>query len=84
MSSKHKKVSYLNGKGDRVTYLISQALQSDNDELIKRLNYARQVLEFSMKRDHGDGRASLGTARASSGNQRPLPGQERQVLQTAR
>lgn len=26
-------------------------MKSDNKELIKRLNYARQVLEFSMKKD---------------------------------
>jgi len=62
MSTKHKKVSYLNAKGERVTYLISTALLSDNKELIKRLNYARQVLEYSLKRDGGE-RASLGTAR---------------------
>lgn len=41
MSTKNKKVSYLNSKGERVTYLIAQALQSQNEELIKRLNYAR-------------------------------------------
>jgi hypothetical protein len=52
MSSKSKKVSYLNKKGERVTYSLSTALKSDNKELIKRLNYARQVLEFTMKQDN--------------------------------
>jgi len=41
MSSKTKKVSLLDKKGQRVTYPVSHALKTDNKELIKRLNYAR-------------------------------------------
>ena len=41
LSSKSKKVSYLNKKGERTTYTLSEAMKSENKELIKRLNYAR-------------------------------------------
>lgn len=49
MSSVSKKVSYLNKKGERTNYLLSTALESGNQEMIKRLNYSRQVLEHSIK-----------------------------------
>jgi hypothetical protein len=49
MSSISKKVSYLNKKGERTIYLLSTALDSGNAEMIKRLNYSRQVLEHSIK-----------------------------------
>ncbi len=45
MSSNSKKVSYLDKAGVRSNYLLSTALDSENTEMIKRLNYARQVLE---------------------------------------
>jgi len=41
MSSVTKKVRYLNKKGERSTYLLQNALNSGNNEMIKRLNYAR-------------------------------------------
>lgn len=41
MSSITKTVSYLNKKGERVNYLLSTALDSGNNEMIKRLNYSR-------------------------------------------
>jgi polo-like kinase 1 len=41
MSSNTKKVSYLNKKGERSYYHLTTALDSDNKEMIKRLNYAR-------------------------------------------
>ncbi len=49
MSSMSKKVSYINKKGERVIYTLTDALESGNTELIKRLNYSRQVLEHSIK-----------------------------------
>ena len=49
MSSVSKKVSYMNKKGERVIYMLSNALDSGNSEMIKRLNYSRQVLEHSIK-----------------------------------
>ena len=39
----------MNKKGDRVTYPLQTALDSGNTEMIKRLNYSRQVLEQSIK-----------------------------------
>jgi len=41
MSSVSKKVRYLNKKGQLSCYLITNALDSGNTEMIKRLNYAR-------------------------------------------
>jgi len=41
MSSVTKKVSYLNKLGERTNYLLATALESENLEMIKRLNYAR-------------------------------------------
>ncbi len=41
MSSMSKKVSYMSKKGQRVTYMLSDALESGHSDLIKRLNYAR-------------------------------------------
>jgi polo-like kinase 1 len=50
MSSHNKKVSYLSKKGQRTNYLLSSALDSGNSEMIKRLNYARQVLEHTINK----------------------------------
>ena len=41
MSSVTKKVAYQNKKGERFYYFLSNALESGNSEMIKRLNYAR-------------------------------------------
>lgn len=41
MSSTSKKVSYLSKKGERFNFMLQHALESDNQEMIKRLNYAR-------------------------------------------
>lgn len=41
MSSISKKVSYMNKKGEKVIYPLSEALESGNAEMIKRLNYSR-------------------------------------------
>lgn len=49
MSSVSKKVSYLSKTGERTDYMLSTALDSENKEMIKRLNYARQVLEHTLK-----------------------------------
>ena len=41
MSSVSKKVSYMNKKGERTNFYLSTALESGNQEMIKRLNYSR-------------------------------------------
>ena len=51
MSSISKKVLYKNKRGERFHYLLSNALESGNHEMIKRLNYSRQVLEHTLKKD---------------------------------
>jgi polo-like kinase 1 len=49
MSSINKKVSFMNKKGERSNYLLATALESGNHDMIKRLNYSRQVLEHTIK-----------------------------------
>jgi hypothetical protein len=49
MSSTSKRVSYMNKRGERFIYPLASALDSGNMEMIKRLNYSRQVLEHSIK-----------------------------------
>ena len=44
LSSESKKVTYVNKKGERITCLISNALESDNTELTKRLKYTKEIL----------------------------------------
>lgn len=39
----------MNKNGDKFIYLLSTALDSGNTEMIKRLNYSRQILEHSLK-----------------------------------
>ena len=41
MSSVSKKVSYMNKKGERTNFYLNTALESGNQEMIKRLNYSR-------------------------------------------
>jgi len=41
MSSLTKKVSYTNKRGEKTIYSLSNALDSGNMEMIKRLNYSR-------------------------------------------
>ncbi len=53
MASTSKKVSYFNKKGERLNFMLQHALESDNQEMIKRLNYARQVLEHTLRENPG-------------------------------
>lgn len=48
MSSTTKKVFYKNKKDEKFCYPLATALDSGNQEMIKRLNYSRQVLEESI------------------------------------
>lgn len=44
LSSESKLVTYVNKKGDRMKYPISNALDSDNSEMAKRLKYTKEIL----------------------------------------
>lgn len=66
MSSITKKVQYVNKKGERAYFYLSTALESGNNEMIKRLNYSRQVLEHSIKQQSAKPVGGALTQRASS------------------
>eukprot|EP00347_Sterkiella_histriomuscorum_P024288 403331651 len=70
MSSLTKKVFYQNKKGEKCCYPLSVALDSGNAEMIKRLNYSRQVLEQSIKQQHAKPLGSALTQRISSNEAR--------------
>ena len=44
LSSETKIVTYVNKKGERLTYPLSNALDSNNSEMTKRLKYTKDIL----------------------------------------
>ena len=44
LSSETKIVTYVNKKGERLTYPLSNALESNNSEMTKRLKYTKDIL----------------------------------------
>jgi len=49
MSSENKVIIYMNKKGERLNYHLSNALESDNHEMIKRLKYTKDILACVLK-----------------------------------
>ena len=48
LSSESKLVTYLNKSGKRSKYPISEALESDNSEMAKRLKYTKEILTYML------------------------------------
>lgn len=44
LSSETKVVTYVNKKGERSTYPLSNAMESTNTEMVKRLKYTKDIL----------------------------------------
>jgi len=44
LSSENKEVTYVNKKGDRLTYPLTSALESSDSEMAKRLKYTKDIL----------------------------------------
>ncbi len=44
LSSETKLVTYVNKKGERSTYALSNAMDSPNIEMVKRLKYTKDIL----------------------------------------
>ena len=74
MSSMTKKVFYKNKKDEKCCYPLATALDSGNQEMIKRLNYSRQVLEQSIQRQTMRPVGSALTQRMSSNEARGTQG----------
>ena len=50
LSSESKMVTYVNKKRERIKCPISQALNSDNQNLTKRLKYTKEILTLMLNR----------------------------------
>ena len=46
LNSENRYVTYVNKKGDRQTMPLNQALDSNNAEMTKRLNYTKDILPY--------------------------------------
>lgn len=58
LSSETKIVTYVNKKGERLTYPLSNALDSNNSEMTKRLKYTKDILTHMLtarQSQQGDG-----------------------------
>ena len=53
LSSVHKKVIYLNKKGERLVFDAATAMTSDNLEMVKRLKYSKEILNNILSKNGG-------------------------------
>ena len=53
LSSETKIVTYINKKGERLTYPLSDALDSNNSEMTKRLKYTKDILTHMLTARQG-------------------------------
>lgn len=52
MSSQKRRVIYVNKKGERSTYPLSTAMESDNPDMAKRLKYTKEILTHMITNNH--------------------------------
>lgn len=55
LHSENRAVTYVNKKGDRLYYSLESSIESNNQEMTKRLNYTRQVLTHMLQNKFGTG-----------------------------
>lgn len=48
LSSESKKVTYVNKKGERIRSDLSSALESENNDMNKRLKYTKEILTYML------------------------------------
>lgn len=46
LSSEQKTVVYINKKNERLVYPLATALESNNNEMAKRLKYTKEILTY--------------------------------------
>lgn len=63
LSSESRVVTYVNKKMERLTYPLSNALESNNSEMTKRLKYTKDILTHMLNLNQG---ANSGTGGAST------------------
>jgi polo-like kinase 1 len=69
LSSESRVVTYVNKKGDRLTYPLSNALESNNSEMTKRLKYTKDILTHMLNLNQGtnSGTGGAGATQRNSG-----------------
>lgn len=70
LSSESKVVTYVNKKGDRLTYPLSTAMESSNMEMAKRLKYTKDILTHMLQNNASNRMASSASA-GGTGDARP-------------
>ena len=66
LSSESRVVTYANKKGERSTYPLSTALESNNYEMTKRLKYTKDILTHMLNLNQQVNRANQNAAAAAS------------------
>jgi polo-like kinase 1 len=70
LSSESRVVTYVNKKGERLTYPLSNALESNNNEMTKRLKYTKDILTHMLTLNQG---ANSGTGGSAATNRNSNP-----------
>jgi len=60
LSSESRVVTYVNKKGERLTYPLSNALESNNNEMTKRLKYTKDILTHMLTLNQGGATTGAG------------------------
>ena len=68
LSSESRVVTYVNKKGERLTYPLNNALESNNNEMTKRLKYTKDILTHMLHLNQGAG--ATGTTGSNTGTLR--------------
>ena len=55
LSSETRVVTYVNKKGERLTYPLSTAMESSNLEMVKRLKYTKDILTHMLNANQAPG-----------------------------
>jgi hypothetical protein len=66
-------VTYVNKKGERLTYPLGSALESTNMEMTKRLKYTKDILTH-MLNNHGTNGAAAATGSTAKGSSKGISG----------
>ena len=54
LSLETKVVTYIDKKGEKSTYPLNCAIESENQEMVKRLKYTKNCLDFMLKAKPGE------------------------------
>lgn len=71
LSSESRVVTYVNKKSERLTYPLSNALESNNSEMTKRLKYTKDILTHMLNLNQG-GTSGTGGPGTTQRNNMPI------------